>query len=270
MKRLLAIVLCVIMTLALTACSATKPDGITVENSLENLPESVILIDDGKWPENEYTLDVPIPSGTVGWIMMDHTRETCSIQIEQMSKTQFDKYYKLLQNEGFAVIERTEEEIAGQRYISIGTVLSNGSRSVSLAYADGVLMMTLMNCGISGAKAGLFGFGNLENVYVSAYSTYDANNGVQVVTELYIPEGKKAVPQFSAVNGMVTIRIGEDITTHYLSSETNADVVGIAVNTMRLGTKGEKGLVVIAGTAYADNAAAGCGSFVASYEITIP
>ena len=270
MKKTVAILLCAVLVLALSACSAEKPNGITVEDSLEKLPESVIFIDDGKWPENEYTQDIPVLPGTVGWVMLDHTRETCGIQSSGMTKAQFDAYYKTLQNAGFAVTERVEEESGGQNCISIGTVLSNGSRSVSLAYADGVLMMTIVNCGISGTKAGLFRPGNLENVYVSAYSTYDSKDGVQVVTELYVPEGSKNAPQFSAVYGMVTVRVGDETTTHYLGNQTNGDTVGIGVNTMRLGSKGEKGVVVIAGTAYAGNAVAGCGSFAVSYEITIP
>ena len=230
MKKTVAILLCAVLVLALSACSAEKPNGITVEDSLEKLPESVIFIDDGKWSENEYTQDIPVPPGTVGWVMLDHTRGTCGIQSSGMTKAQFDAYYKTLQNAGFAVTERVEEESGGQNCISIGTVLSNGSRSVSLAYAD----------------------------------------GVQVVTELYVPEGSKNVPQFSTVYGMVTVRVGDETTTHYLGSQTNGDTVGIGVNTMRLGSKGEKGVVVIAGTAYAGNAVAGCGSFAVSYEITIP
>lgn len=270
MKKTVAIMLCVVIVLLLTACSTEKPNGITVEDSLKEFPESVTFIDDGKWPENEYTQDIPVPPGTVGWVMLDQIRQTCGIQINDMVKAQFDSYYEALQNAGFAVIEKVEEEVGGQDYISIGTVLSNGNKSVSLAYADGVLMMTVVNCGISGAKSGLFRPGNLENVYVNAYSTYDSKDGVQVVTELYVPKGVKAVPQFSAVSGMVAVRIGEDTTTYYLGSHTNRDAVGIGVNTMRLGSTGEKGVVVIAGTAYADNAAVGCGSFAVSYEITIP
>ena len=70
--------------------------------------------------------------------------------------------------------------------------------------------------------------------------------------------------------GIVTLRIGNSTTVCYLGTDAEAAAVGIAVNSGQLGSSGEKGVVVIAGTAYADNAAAGCGSFAVAYEITIP
>lgn len=270
MKRLFAIILCVALSVLLIACSAEKPDNINVENSSETFPDSITFFDDGKWPENDYTQGIPAPPGKVGWVMVDSEKENCSIQLNETSKAQFDAYYETLQEAGFAVVEQVEEEVKGQGYISIGTILSNGSKSISLAYADSVLMLTLVNRGVSGSEAGFFRSGNLTNVYVNAYSTYDAEDGVQVVTELYVPQGKNPKPRFSLVNGMVTVYIGNNTTTHYLGSTVSSDTVGIAVNTSQLGSSGEKGFVVIAGTAYADNAVTGCGSFGISYEITIP
>lgn len=270
MKRLFAIMLCVVLPVSLIGCSAEKPDNIQTDDSLETFPESITFMDDGKWPDNGYTQGIPTPPGSVGWVMLDSQNENCSIQINGISKEQFDAYYEELQETGFAVIEKVEEEVKGQGHISIGTVLSNGSKSISLAYADSVLMMTLGNRGVSGSELGFFQSSNLTNVYVNAYSTYDTEDGVQVVTELYVPEGQDAKPRFSMVNGMVTLRIGDNTTTHYLGAAANSDTVGIGVNTLQLGSSGEKGFVVIAGTAYADNAVAGSGSFCISYEITIP
>lgn len=270
MRKTIAIVLCIIMAVSLAACSAERPDNITTENSNGTIPDSITFSDDGICPDNEYTQDIPSPPGTIGWVMLDSEKENCSIQIDGMTKAQFDSYYEKLLDSGYTEIEKVEEEVKGQGYISIGTIISNGSKSISLAYAESVLMMTIVNRGVDGAGLGFLQSSNLTNVYVNAYSTYDNEDGVQVVTELYVPEGENPKPAFSMVNGIVTLTVGSDTTIHYFSTIADTEAIGIAVNTKVLGSSGEKGFVVIAGTAYADNAVTGCGSFGISYEITIP
>lgn len=69
---------------------------------------------------------------------------------------------------------------------------------------------------------------------------------------------------------MVTITVGDDTASFPLGTVADTESVGLAVNTGMLGNSGEKGFVVIVGTAYANNSVAGCGSFAISYEITIP
>ena len=41
---------------------------------------------------------------------------------------------ELLKEEGFSIIEEVSEEIEGQNYVSIGTVLSNKEKSLSISY----------------------------------------------------------------------------------------------------------------------------------------
>ena len=270
MKKTFAIALCIILVVSFTACSAERPSNITTENSNGTIPDFISFSDDGIWPDNEYTQDIPTPPGTIGWVMLDAEKNNCSIQIDGMTKAQFDSYYEKLLDSGYIEIEKVEEQVKGQGYISIGTIVSNGSKSISLAYAESALMMTIVNRGVNGFELGFLQSSNLTNVYVNAYSTYDAENGVQVVTELYVPEGEKPKAQVSMVNGMVTITVGNDTSSFFLGFAADTEAVGLAVNTKMLGSSGEKGFVVIAGTAYADNAVAGCGSFVISYEITIP
>ncbi len=270
MKRFFTITLCIMLVVSLVACSAERPSNITTENSNETLPESITFIDDGVWPDNEYTQDIPTPPGTIGWVMLDSENENCSIQIDGLTKAQFDAYYEKLLGSGYTEIEKVEEEVKGQGYISIGTIITNGSKSISLAYADTVLVMTIVNRGVDGSKLGFLQSSNLTNVYVNAYSTYDAEDGVQVITELYVPEGEKPKPQFSMVSGMVTITVGDNTSSFFLGTEAATEAVGLAVNSKMLGSSGDKGFVVIAGTAHADNAVVGCGSFGISYEITIP
>ena len=270
MKRFPAIILCILIVVSLASCSAEKPNDIQIQNSLESFPDSITFTDDEKWPENDFTKDIPTPPGSVSWVILDSENENCSVQIAEITKAQFDAYYKNLLSSGYSEIEKIVEEAKGESYISIGTIISNGSKSISLAYTESVLMMTIVNRGVNGSELGFFQSSNLTNVYVNAYSTYDAEDGVQVVTELYVPQGEKPDPQFSMVNGMVTITVGDDTALIPLGAAIDTDSVGLAVNTGMLGNSGEKGFVVIAGTAYANNSVTGCGSFAISYEITIP
>ena len=39
-----------------------------------------------------------------------------------------------MKQEGFSVIEEVSEEIKGQDYVSIGTLLSNGEKGLSISY----------------------------------------------------------------------------------------------------------------------------------------
>ena len=81
------------------------------------------------------TCALPIfPSGTVGWAMLDTEHENCSISIVDISETDYNDYLELLKQEGFSIIEEVSEEIEGQDYVSIGTLLSNGEKGLSISY----------------------------------------------------------------------------------------------------------------------------------------
>lgn len=41
---------------------------------------------------------------------------------------------ELLKQEGFSIIEEVSEEIKGQDYVSIGTLLSDGEKGMSISY----------------------------------------------------------------------------------------------------------------------------------------
>ena len=73
-------------------------------------------------------------SGTVGWAMLDTEHENCSISIVDISETDYNDYLELLKQEGFSIIEEVSEEIEGQDYVSIGTLLSNGEKGLSISY----------------------------------------------------------------------------------------------------------------------------------------
>ncbi|MFR3323567.1 MAG: hypothetical protein ACLTR8_03075 [Oscillospiraceae bacterium] len=66
--------------------------------------------------------------------MLDTEHENCSISIVDISETDYNDYLELLKQEGFSIIEEVSEEIEGQDYVSIGTLLSNGEKGLSISY----------------------------------------------------------------------------------------------------------------------------------------
>ena len=133
MKKYISI-LAVLLMLSLTACSnqGTTPTG--TGNTSNTQSESITMLDEGVWPVNEYTEGLPVPSGTVGWAMLDTEHENCSISIVDISETDYNDYLELLKQEGFSIIEEVPEEIQGQDSVSIGTLLSNGEKGLSISY----------------------------------------------------------------------------------------------------------------------------------------
>ena len=70
----------------------------------------------------------------MSWAALDTEHENCSINLVDISETDYNDYMELLKQEGFSVIEDTSEEIKEQDYISVGTLLSNGKKGLSISY----------------------------------------------------------------------------------------------------------------------------------------
>ena len=70
----------------------------------------------------------------MSWAALDTEHENCSINLVDISETDYNEYMELLKQEGFSVIEDTSEEIKGQDYVSVGTLLSNGEKGLSISY----------------------------------------------------------------------------------------------------------------------------------------
>ena len=132
MKKFVSIIVILLM-LSLAACS-NQDTPSAADNPSNTQTESNTMLDAGVWPVNEYTEGLPVPSGTVGWAMLDTEHENCSISIVDISETDYNDYLELLKQEGFSIIEEVSEEIEGQDYVSIGTLLSNGEKGLSISY----------------------------------------------------------------------------------------------------------------------------------------
>lgn len=265
-KRLIALVVCVIALFGLMRYRSGGRALLETTPSQVTPPEQLIQLKN-RWPENEYTASLPVPPGNVSWAMEDSERGTCSVQLLSVNEADFDDFYKALQTAGFQEIEQLE----GERMASVGTLLSDGNRTVSLAYSGQTLVITLSNQGLTGGKAGFLEKNQLANVYVNGYATYDAEDGVQVVTELYIPESEELSPALEQVSGWVILILNGERTVHYLGAEGEGlSSVASAVNTGITGNSGDKGTVIIGGSAWGANVAGGAGSFGVVFDITIP
>ena len=132
MKKFVSII-AVLLILSLVACS-NQDTPPTTDNSSNTQSENITMLDEGVWPMNEYTEGLPVPSGTVAWAMLDTEHENCGISIVDINESDYNDYMKLLEQESFSVIEDVSEEIKGQDYVSIGTLLSNGEKGLSISY----------------------------------------------------------------------------------------------------------------------------------------
>ena len=132
MKKFVSII-AILLMFTLTACSnQDTPTG--TKNPSNTQSENITMLDDGVWPMNEYTEGLPVPTGTVEWAMLDTEHGNCSISIVNISETEYNDYFELLKQEGFSVIEEVSEKIEGQDYVSIGTLLSNEEKGLSISY----------------------------------------------------------------------------------------------------------------------------------------
>ena len=117
----------------MTACSNRT------ETSVAAPPQAYTQLDEGVWPVNAYTDGLPVPPGTVAWAMLDAEHKNCSIGIEDIAESEFDDYLNRLKQAGFSVVEDVSEKIKGQDYVSVGAILSNGEKGVSVSYVPGNL-----------------------------------------------------------------------------------------------------------------------------------
>ena len=136
MKKLIPI-LAILLVLSLAACSNQDTTSNNAGTTSTTQSENITMLDEGVWPVNEYTEGLPVPPGTVAWAMLDTQSGYCSINIEEMSEAEYNDYMDLLKQEGYSVIEEVSEEIKGQNYVSIGTILSNGEKGLSISYIPG-------------------------------------------------------------------------------------------------------------------------------------
>lgn len=95
------------------------------------------ISDTDVWPVNTFTDGLPVPPGTVSWAAIDEAHQSLTVNLTDMSETDYADYMKSLQQAGFSVIEGTSEDIEKQDYTSTGVLLSSGEKSISISYIPG-------------------------------------------------------------------------------------------------------------------------------------
>lgn len=133
MKKYIS-VLAIMLTISLTACSNQDISSTPADNGSNTPSNSVSILEEGVWPANEYTEGLPIPPGTVTWATLDAEHENCSVNLTDISETDYNEYIEALKQGGFSIAEDVSEEIEGQDYVSIGTLLSNEEKWIAISY----------------------------------------------------------------------------------------------------------------------------------------
>ena len=151
MKKYISVFTIMIM-IFLAACSNQNTSSTPTSNENNTQSNSVTKLDEGVWPENEYTEGLPVAPGTVAWATLDTEHENCNINLTGISENDYNEYMELLNQEGFSVIENVSEEIEGENYVSIGTLLSNDEKWLSISYIPNSL--TIYICRYTNGKGG--------------------------------------------------------------------------------------------------------------------
>lgn len=133
MKKYIS-VLAIMLTISLTTCSNQDISSAPADNGSNTPSNSVSILEEGVWPANEYTEGLPIPPGTVTWATLDAEHENCSVNLTDISETDYNEYIEALKQGGFSIAEDVSEEIEGQDYVSIGTLLSNEEKWIAISY----------------------------------------------------------------------------------------------------------------------------------------
>ena len=135
MRKLISFI-ALLVALLLVGCSNQDTSEVADDHSTT---ESITMLDEGVWPENQYTDGLPVPNGNVAWATLDENKGYCAITVEDITEEDYNKYMDLLKADGYAVIEEVSEEIDGQDYVSIGTIMENQEKGLSISYIPGIL-----------------------------------------------------------------------------------------------------------------------------------
>ncbi len=132
MKKFFLTIL-IFLLIVLTACSGQKASDV-VDSTDNAQAESIVMLEEGVWPDNQYTENLPVPPGTVSRAMLDTAQRYCAVSVEEIAQQEYENYIKQLKNKGFRVVEETFQEIEGQGYVSSNLLLHNGEKWLSFSY----------------------------------------------------------------------------------------------------------------------------------------
>lgn len=126
--------LAILLMISFAACSNQNTSSAPTDHGNRISSDNVTILDEGVWPVNNYTEGLPVPPGTVVWASLDTEHENCSVNLTNISESDYTGYMEILKQEGFSVIENVSEEIEGEDYVSIGTLLSGNEKWLTISY----------------------------------------------------------------------------------------------------------------------------------------
>lgn len=133
----------IILMISLAACSGQKDPSPAADHESDPRSDSITTLDEGVWPDNEYTEGLPVPPGTVAWAALDTEHSKCSVNLTGIRESDYNDYMEDLKQAGFSVIRSVSEQIKGEDYVSTGILLSNEEKGLSISYIPGGLTINI-------------------------------------------------------------------------------------------------------------------------------
>ena len=131
-KRIVFLLMIALVLCGCVQSPSSKPDSGS---------DSLLPGEAGSWPENAYTEGLPVPPGAVGWSMLDPAGDYYAVELTGLDDADYRDYMDQLYRAGFSAVEETEQAVDGQDYLSIGTLLSDGERGISVSYIPNCLVL---------------------------------------------------------------------------------------------------------------------------------
>ena len=138
MKKCIS-VFAIVLMIFFVACSNQKNLSTSTGNESDSQSNSITTLDEGVCVVMEYTEGLPVPPGTVAWAILDTEHKNCSVNLTGISESDYNDYMEVLKQDGFSVIKNVSEDIKGEDYVSIGTLLSNEEKGLSISYGPNSL-----------------------------------------------------------------------------------------------------------------------------------
>lgn len=136
-----AILISSLILMMLTACTNQTGNDSIKDNS--TLPDHITVVQEDKWPENDYTSGLPVPGGKIEWVMVDAKSNMCSISVTELDEAQYQTFMQGIADLGFSVQHSVSEDVKGEGYTSFNTLLSNGEKNLSIAYGNRNLTLAI-------------------------------------------------------------------------------------------------------------------------------
>ena len=88
--------LAILLMISFAACSNQNTSSAPTDHGNRISSDNVTILDEGVWPVNNYTEGLPVPPGTVVWASLDTEHENCSVNLTNISESDYTGYMEIL------------------------------------------------------------------------------------------------------------------------------------------------------------------------------